>query len=724
MKNIVKILLTLVLTVSMIFPAVSFSVSAASSITTTPTGYTSASDVEYKKSGSTVINWGARGEEATFLTTYAAGYYTSDITYSVLSKNSGGTSQSTAPGSDLYDALQTMMTTKNTKILSYQATRDYYQYTDCVSNDSSKLSSFYSGKMVNSAWDGGATYNREHVWPNSKCIYDKAKDAADIMMLRPTTPSENGSRGNTAYGESASYFDPGVSVHGDVARAILYMYVRWGNVDKMWGTGGVMENVNVLLKWMQEDPVDTWELARNDSVQSITGVRNVFVDYPEYSFLLFGYAVPNDMQTPSGIAKSGNAGGDGLPDVPDLPDNPGDGSEDGGSTDKPNDPVVGATVIELNSEKLGLGDYKNGSATVDGYSFEFDTLGDYGSGIQMKNKNGLTSKLWNSDAFSSGITRIDFKYAETQANYSNTNALKIELGTTSTFSSSVSYLSTTKGGVYYSVTPDSSEYTFVRFSDNISYALYFESITIYLGGEFTPDSGNGGNTGDNDGGNQGGTQTPTNYETLTIAEALAKGATVASGSATAEKYYVIGTIEEIENTYHGNMTIKDDAGNTIYVYGTYDALGEKKYGECENAPQVGDKVKLLSVIKNFNGKVELNSAWIIEFGDNVVEGGDQDGDQDGDQGGNDSGSNDSSSSGDSSSSEVCNHVWTDWFVTQEPTTVSTGLKFRSCKTCSKKQVEAIPMVSNSACSGSVSGSIGFVFAALALAFVMKKKADR
>ena len=720
MKNIAKILLTLVLTVSMIFPAVSFSVSAASSITTTPTGYTSASDVEYKKSGSTVINWGARGEEATFLTTYAAGYYTSDITYSVLSKNSGGTSQSTAPGSDLYDALQTMMTTKNTKILSYQATRDYYQYTDCVSNDSSKLSSFYSGKMVNSAWDGGVTYNREHVWPNSKCIYDKAKDAADIMMLRPTTPSENGSRGNTAYGESASYFDPGVSVHGDVARAILYMYVRWGNVDKMWGTGGVMENVNVLLKWMQEDPVDTWELARNDSVQSITGVRNVFVDYPEYSFLLFGYAVPNDMQTPSGIAKSGNAGGDGLPDVPDLPDNPGDGSEDGGSTDKPNDPVVGATVIKLTASDLGLGNpYKNGSATIGGYEFSYNELGDFGDGIQMRFKDGNRSTLWNTTEFNAGITRVDFEYTNGKNTYANTDAIKVEFGTNSSVSSYSGCFSTVVGGIYYSVTPDDSDYTFVKISHNMDkYSMYYQSITIYLGGEFTPDSGNGGNTGDNEGGNQGGTQTPTNYETLTIAEALAKGATVASGSATAEKYYVIGTIEEIENTYHGNMTIKDDAGNTIYVYGTYDALGEKKYGECENAPQVGDKVKLLSVIKNFNGKVELNSAWIIEFGDNVVEGGDQDGDQDGDQGGNDSGSNDSSSS------EVCNHVWTDWFVTQEPTTVSPGLKFRSCRTCGKKQVEAIPMVSNSACSGSVSGSIGFVFAALALAFVMKKKADR
>ncbi|MBO5867158.1 MAG: hypothetical protein J6Q55_03830, partial [Clostridia bacterium] len=43
----------------------------------------------------------------------------------------------------------------------------------------------------------------------------------------------------------------------------------------------------------------TWELGRNDAVQSITGTRNAFVDYPEYAFLLFGKAVPSNYPTPS-----------------------------------------------------------------------------------------------------------------------------------------------------------------------------------------------------------------------------------------------------------------------------------------------------------------------------------------------------------------------------------------------------------------------------------------
>ena len=69
----------------------------------------------------------------------------------------------------------------------------------------------------------------------------------------------------------------------------------------MWGSTGVIQSKEVLLDWMEADPVDTWEMGRNDSVQSITGTRNVFVDYPELAFELFEEEVP-EMVTPSGKA--------------------------------------------------------------------------------------------------------------------------------------------------------------------------------------------------------------------------------------------------------------------------------------------------------------------------------------------------------------------------------------------------------------------------------------
>ena len=296
-QKILSLWLCLCLIVSL-FVGVSATVSAASDIITTPTGYTEASDVVYKTTNGYIANWGARGEDCVFLSKYATQYYTGSYTFETLSQKSGGSTQSNASSSELYKALQNMMKSKHDYETSYKGTRDLYCYTDCLRNDIAHISSFYSGKQLNGAWDNGKTWNREHTWPNSKGL--SGNDENDIMMLRPTSVSENSDRGNIAYGESSKYYDPGVAVRGDCARIVLYVYTRWGNTQYMWGEGGVMESMSVLLKWMEEDPVDTWEMGRNDAVESITGVRNVFVDYPEYAWLLFGKSVPADVTTPSG----------------------------------------------------------------------------------------------------------------------------------------------------------------------------------------------------------------------------------------------------------------------------------------------------------------------------------------------------------------------------------------------------------------------------------------
>ena len=293
-KKLLSALLALVMLVTA-FSGLSLTADATQ-IVTDPTGYTNASQVVYKTTGSYIANWGARGEACKFLSNKAQQYYTGSYTYETLSALSGGTSQSNAPSSALYSALKSMMNAKSTSTTSYNGTKELYKYTDCLKNDTTKISSFYSGALFDSDWDP-SVWNREHTWPNSKGL--NGNDENDIMMLRPTIISENSSRGNTAYGESSGYFDPGESVRGDCARIVLYVYTRWGNTGNMWGTSGVMENMNVLLKWMEEDPVDTWEMGRNDAVQSITGVRNAFVDYPEYAWLLFGQSVPSGYCTPS-----------------------------------------------------------------------------------------------------------------------------------------------------------------------------------------------------------------------------------------------------------------------------------------------------------------------------------------------------------------------------------------------------------------------------------------
>ena len=279
-KRSLTLLLVLVLIVSFI-PTVTFEVGAA--------------DFSYTYDGKYIYNWGERGESATFLSPNAITFYEKWGTYSELSALSGGTNKSDVPTSALYKELKSIMTSAHTYINSYADNKNLACYTDCQ-NGGGKISSFYSGKGIGPAWDSNE-WNREHTWPNSKGL--EGSDENDIMMIRPTAISENSTRGNTAYGKSSGYYNPNsesngqYDLRGDVARIFLDVYVRWGNTGNAWGSGGVMESIDVLIEWMTEDPVDTWELGRNDSVQSITGTRNVFVDYPELGFLLFGREIPD-----------------------------------------------------------------------------------------------------------------------------------------------------------------------------------------------------------------------------------------------------------------------------------------------------------------------------------------------------------------------------------------------------------------------------------------------
>ena len=278
-----------------------------------------AGTVDYVYSGSYIYNWGTREEEATFLSPKAEAFYQKNSTsYEELAALSGSASTSSVSSSALYQELQSLMSSNHKTKTSYDGTKNLYRYTDCQKSgswNSGKISSFYSGTAIGPAWGSSPSWNREHTWPNSK------GDAAgsgenDIMMLRPTASSENSSRGNKAYGQSSGYYHPNneadgtYDLRGDVARIILYVYVRWEctntgpdyNPNGIFGTDGVFESKEVLLDWMEADPVDTWELGRNDSVESITGTRNVFVDYPELGFILFDEVVPANMQTPSGEA--------------------------------------------------------------------------------------------------------------------------------------------------------------------------------------------------------------------------------------------------------------------------------------------------------------------------------------------------------------------------------------------------------------------------------------
>ncbi|MFZ1319970.1 MAG: endonuclease [Ignavibacteria bacterium] len=90
-------------------------------------------------------------------------------------------------------------------------------------------------------------------------------------------------------------YEPMNSFKGDVARAMLYMSVRYDglsgyNWDFNWLNGTRLpslseapQNVNLLLEWCRQDPPDKWEVDRNNYIQSIQQNRNPFTDHPEYT---------------------------------------------------------------------------------------------------------------------------------------------------------------------------------------------------------------------------------------------------------------------------------------------------------------------------------------------------------------------------------------------------------------------------------------------------------
>ena len=152
--------------------------------------------------------------------------------------------------------------------------------------------------------------------------------------------------------------------------------------------------------------------------------------------------------------------------------------------------------VEFTVDSLGLASqsYSAGSNTVDGVGVEWIQLGNYGDGIQVRDKNGNTSSLWNTTAFSSPIARIELVYSPTKTvDHSNPDCAIYSFGNgVGNYTSTVT-LSTESGVTTYTITPDAETYTYFRFEHDLGYTQYWESITIVLVDGTTVNPGQGGN---------------------------------------------------------------------------------------------------------------------------------------------------------------------------------------------------------------------------------------
>lgn len=241
-------------------------------------------------------------------------------------------SAATGTGATLKSQLTTIMSTGHI-LRSYGDFRFSAAITDADPNVPGNLLTVYSRTSVTAAWDGGATWNREHTWPDSRQPQDASNSStgaiADPHMLRPAVPSINGSRGNKPYGLDDStgsygavaggYYFPGDADKGDMARTQFYAATRWSSqglsLTDAFPSGFQMGDLSSLVNWNYLDTPDEFERHRNQAVYSqalnpsyYSNNRNAYVDHPEFVWSVFVDQMNDSQITIAGGTPTGNGG--------------------------------------------------------------------------------------------------------------------------------------------------------------------------------------------------------------------------------------------------------------------------------------------------------------------------------------------------------------------------------------------------------------------------------
>lgn len=156
--------------------------------------------------------------------------------------------------------------------------------------------------------------NCEHTWPQSKFTAPKGqpeneREKTDMHHLFSTSAKLNNLRANYEFGDvdrksdktkgglcagvaseavlgpaipvegieasSAPVFEPPKAHKGHVARALFYFAIRYhASMSKA--------QEHFLRVWHKEEPPDEAEIRRSERIYQLSGVRNPFVDHPEY----------------------------------------------------------------------------------------------------------------------------------------------------------------------------------------------------------------------------------------------------------------------------------------------------------------------------------------------------------------------------------------------------------------------------------------------------------
>lgn len=249
----------------------------------------------------------------------------------------------TLTGTALKNALATKITSTHTKLLEYFQTENALQIVDRDPTDpfnvflvygfSSNICSYTSEtnygtfpnwsehrKRHRNADQPAAVapnpaitecvWNREHVYAKflgTPALVDTAPGSGtDAHHIRTADVDRNALRGNKKFAAGSgnsvvvgSNWYPGDEWKGDIARMMMYMYLRYPTECKPTnvGTGATVSTdtsmIQLFLQWNAEDPVSAYEDARNTYLGNANntygqGNRNPFIDNPYLATKIWG----------------------------------------------------------------------------------------------------------------------------------------------------------------------------------------------------------------------------------------------------------------------------------------------------------------------------------------------------------------------------------------------------------------------------------------------------
>lgn len=237
-------------------------------------------------------------------------------------------------GDELRQALQDIIADQNiVRMQTYSDIIDILNEADQSPLNSNQVWLLYTEQQrpkLDFQTSGGSNvglWNREHTYPRSRGNFDsidldEIADGIDIFVetnadslrhansdahgLRATDGPENSSRGNQDYGE---YTGPAGNVgswQGDVARAVMFLAIRYNDLalvagDPVNSTVAELGDLDILLQWHENDPPDDYEMNRNNIVYTWQFNRNPFIDQPDLADYIWGDNVGEPYSNPLSV---------------------------------------------------------------------------------------------------------------------------------------------------------------------------------------------------------------------------------------------------------------------------------------------------------------------------------------------------------------------------------------------------------------------------------------